>query len=56
MDFGNSTINITNQPANTNQTEETTSNTGEKPVTIANICVSGINWLPRQRIRFVYFL
>ena len=42
MDFGNSTIEITNQPANTNQTEENTVNTGEKPVTIAIFVCLGL--------------
>ena len=42
MDFGNTTINITNQPANTNQTEDNTSNTGEKPVTIAIFVCLGL--------------
>ena len=46
MDFGNSTILITNQPANGNQTEENTSNTGEKPVTIAIfVCLGSIGCL-----------
>ena len=42
MDFGNSTIIIANQPVNTNQTEENTVNTGEKPVTIAIFVCLGL--------------
>ena len=42
MDFGNSTRGITNQPANANQTEENTLNTGEKPVTIAIFVCLGL--------------